>query len=170
MGTFSNHQVMKQQKWNKVLVPAVICIWVGVLFRFVGSCSASDKQQHPVTQSVKLELGQNERAHFDLDLTYLDPFLHQPARKRKPTSTPANHRKGSLIPIPPPKPKLQLPTFVYQGGVKSPGGGFTGLLMADDQIMNIQQGDTVFGMHVHHLGLQSVSLSHPDSLIVLSKK
>ncbi|MEM7373246.1 MAG: hypothetical protein AAF587_31770 [Bacteroidota bacterium] len=160
---------MKQSKWNKILVPSVLAIWVGVLLRFGGSCSSQEVSTPQAQQLVQLNVGNSSQAQFELLLDYSDPFLNRPARKAKSSPPRTSGSKGKLIPIPPPKPSLKLPVFAYQGGVQSPSGGFTGLLMADGKIMNIQQGDTIFGMEVSRLTLHSVYLSHPDSSLVLNK-
>ena len=158
---------MKQSKWNKVLVPAVLLIWVGVILRFFGSCSPQEATQL-ATNSFPLAEDTKKQHSFELKLDYEDPFLSYSPRKQKISSSQPVKRQAKLIPIPPPKSPLRLPQFRYQGGVQSPAGNFTGLLAIDDRVVPIRNGDSISGLLIRHPDLHSVVLVHPDTIIRLT--
>lgn len=160
---------MKQNKWNKILIPAVVLIWIGVLLRFLGPISTGNEGAG-VAPSAQIDITDSGQNPFELSLAYEDPFSHSSSQpKPKNNQSVRSRRSSKLVSLERPKPKWNPPALSYQGGVQKEAGSLTGLLSVDGKLIPVQHGDHVSGLLVQHPDLYSVVLVHPDTSIHLLK-
>jgi len=162
--------MMKQKRWHKFLIPLVVFIWVGVIFRYLDGCQPSAGES--VIPQGKVVLLQEDFLpdSFVLSLDYEDPFLggswqaEKQSRRRQNTSSPAPR----LRQIEDPRQLIVWPTLRYQGGVQRQSqSSMTGLLEIDGHVYPVQAGDSLLKLHILALDLQSIRISFADSIAQL---
>lgn len=162
--------MMKQNKWNKILIPAVLLIWGGVILQFFGNGGDPLEKPAEVNPIQSFSVMAQERAAFELSLDYRDPFLNKLPKRTSTRKSQSSASRPRLVAIPPPKPPLVLPEFHFQGGVQSSDGSLTGLLSVDGKIIPIHQGEQVADFTIEKMSLEAITLIHPDTTLILQKR
>lgn len=163
---------MRKRPINKILLPLVLIIWVGVILRFWDGCQMGDDLSTNTNNTQSLSLPDLQKdSDYSLVLNYRDPYLDSEfelKRKRPPVSTPSTPQ---LTRVEIKKPPISLPTVVYQGGVQNNDVvNMTGLISLEGKLYQVQAGDSVMGLYISRLNFESVWLVRADTSWVVRRK
>ena len=152
-------------KLNKVLLPAVIIIWLLIVLRFLGVFEGEEKVQENIAATHLIENIQQDT--FSLLLNYPDPFLGdlpevetQKAPRRRVSSGP------KLIPVQKKTP-LKLPKLAFQGLVQRDSMAATAILKIDNKLISVREGEVVSGLFIKSISAFKMEISVQDTLISL---
>ncbi|MEL7535193.1 MAG: hypothetical protein AAFN10_28095 [Bacteroidota bacterium] len=161
---------MLSPKWNKILLPLVLLVWVGVALRFMDGCGdspANTTSSRPSIALIPLD-SMEQQALYKLQLNYRDPFLDKAPIIRPSNSLPKRSTSKLAVVENPNKKKLPLPAVVYKGGVQGVDGAeMTGILFLKNKPFTIRAGDELAGMKIVQLDMHSLQISFSDSLYTL---
>lgn len=158
---------MKNRLLPKILLPVVLVIWGLVAWRFISGGDAPLPTQ-PILAEEKAE----PSAVFSQSTLYLDygdPFLDHPGRRPVQTSVSGGTGIQRQIQQVVPTRRWSVPDLVYRGGVKNESS-VTGILRYDGKEMMVRAGDSIPGIRVLDLGLESISLRMRDSVVVIRSR
>ena len=152
-------------KLNKVLLPAVIIIWLLIVLRFLGVFEGEQEVLEGKTSTALIE--NIETDTFSLLLNYPDPFLGdlpeveaQKAPRRRISSGP------KLIPVQKKTP-LKLPKLAFQGLVQRDSMAATAILKIDNKLISVREGEVVSGLFIKSISAFKMEISVQDTLISL---
>lgn len=160
------------QKWNKVLLPAVLAIWLIVGWRFLNG-----GQEHTplANQTSAWSLPTEtilEPAVDSLSLDYRDPFLQgNPPRKGRLVAPRRPVQKVRFQPVEMPatvEPPRPLPAFRYQGAVGT--DAFTGVLWWEGGSQLVQVGSVIAEAQITAIEPHQLTLTFEDSSYVLRQE
>ncbi|MEL6853075.1 MAG: hypothetical protein AAFP92_31485, partial [Bacteroidota bacterium] len=105
---------MRNQKLNRLLIPAVILIWIGVGWRFLDKSPDHSPSSSPATQQAGFTGFSPDT--FSLLLSYPDPFSAKrvPPQTRKPVAR--GPKVITKVEPPAPKPPLDMHYIGYVQG------------------------------------------------------
>ena len=159
---------MKNRRLNKFLGPAVILIWIMVIWRFAGS---GDGKPAQVVFGDTIYDSNTETMWIDsfaLLTVYRDPFLGQMPQVPLPPTPPVTQvssRIGTLVKKTP-KKKIYIPSMVYQGGVsRQDSTPMTGILKIDRKTYTIRQGDSLAGVKILDIQMDELWVAVADTSI-----
>lgn len=125
---------MKNKKLNRLLIPAVLLIWLGVIFRWEG---AGEARSTMAKTSADFVIAPDSLSPIPkLTLAYRDPFLELPFYV-KVKRTKANY-SPQLIPKPrPPKQKI-----TFKGAVET-GGEWVALVEMENKLFYVEKEEKI---------------------------
>ena len=158
---------MINRQLNKLLGPAVIFIWILVIWQFWGKGNDTfhanrSNQQFVFTGEAQLA------DSFSLLNPYRDPFLDrlpEVVRAKTSVNTRRTSKVGTLVKKPQKNP-VRIPLMVYQGGVqRTETDPITGILQIDRKIYTIRKGDSLAGVHIVDLQMNNLLVAIGDTAI-----
>lgn len=161
-------------KWNKFLLPLVLCIWVVVGLRIFAPEKTNDKGS--LEQSTAFELFDETQELSEVyvpNLQYRDPFLNSSfAKPKTQRRAPARRNIHTVAQILPAEPKvIALPPISYQGRVGPESAeNFTGILSLDGKSIVVQAGAEIAGVKIMFLQAGKMTVSFQDSTYVLLRE
>lgn len=157
---------MKNKKSNKILLPLVCLIWIGVLGQFLGWWDAEHTEKTVLqTENIPHSSTAKQEAPLELDLSYIDPFLGKSFASPKTHSAPKRKTRINLIKVPN-KVLLKVPQLRYQGLVEGRAGQRkTAILQINKKTYTVQSGDSLQGLHIQKISTEKLSIQIADSLI-----
>ena len=152
-------------KLNKVLLPAVIIIWLLIVLRFLGVFEGEEKVQENIAATHLIE--NIKRDTFSLLLNYPDPFLGDLPEMETPKAPRRRVSSGpKLIPVQKKTP-LKLPKLAFQGLVQRDSMAATAILKIDNKLISVREGEVVSGLFIKSISAFKMEISIQDTLISL---
>lgn len=159
---------MKLKRTHKLLIPAVLLIWAGVIFNLTDGCEKHVEVTQPVVSASQQSLGTTSDS-LTLSLNYPDPFLkNNPSFFAKNTSHTKPQSALSLGEIHHQKEALVLPEMTFLGAVVS-STQIRGLLQLEGYLYDVVKGQSLGHLTVLDVELTAISLQYKDSLILLTQ-
>lgn len=157
---------MKSKHSNKVLIPLVILIWIGVGASFLG-WGEKTVLQSEAEATFQTEFVDTEKKPeiLSLNLNYRDPFLDKLPPVKVPAKTRRQNRVPRLVKVEKPKP-LRIPHLAYQGLVQGESDeDRTAILMINKKTYTVRPGDSLQGLAIQAISHKQISIGIEDTLI-----
>ncbi|MEZ4850681.1 MAG: hypothetical protein R3B93_19105 [Bacteroidia bacterium] len=173
---------MKNTNLNKILLPIVFLIWIGVLYRIFWYEPKAETVSIPLASKVSLNISSPIEADtLSLSLDYDDPFNLSERKRKKPAShSPAKQSQAKKVAILPKKTAKQEPVlpkpidwsqFAYKGFSQvSDQAEKTALLTIFGSTRYLGEGDSVSGVKVVMISKDSVGISFRNKNRVLYRE
>lgn len=157
---------MKSKHSNKVLIPLVILIWIGVGASFLGWGENSSTQTETFASSQReLLVEDQEPEHLSLSLNYRDPFLDKLPALEKARSPRRQKKSPKLVKVVKAEP-LRIPQLAYQGLVQGENeADRTAILQINKKTYTVRPGDSLQGIAIHSISHKQISIGIADTLI-----
>lgn len=160
---------MKGRKLNALLIPVVILIWIGVLYRILGPKDGSETIALPETELPEfVDEAKGVGDTLSLTLGYADPFeVGKKVASRSAVQTPKIATPERLRPKPKkvkPKP-IDWSQFRYKGIAQGEGDSQqTVLVQIQKRIHYLSEGDSVGKFHLRRIYADSIQITYRDTL------
>lgn len=171
---------MKNKKLIYILVPAVLIIWLMVIFRIAGYVNASDSEDYFTGNIYQEEPSKNEKDTFSILADYRDPFLGSSARfykaeeiftedeprvqETKPKPVPATDNKTTIKSIK--WPDLEFGGLILQESTKQ----VVGLMKINNKEFLIRAEDSFLGVTIDKIYKDSVEVEFLDEKKTIYRK
>lgn len=153
---------------HKILIPAVIVIWLMVIARFAGNLWAeADPVEMDTSKAISWNFPNIDRDSLTLWGDYRDPFLSKsPSRLKQSSSRQAKPVVRKRIVQK--KPSVKLPQLRFKGIVAgTQADQHTGILQMNGKSYHVRQGDSIEGAYVLSLQQKALFVQIADSTIRL---
>ena len=153
---------MKNKKLNKALLPAVLLIWLGVLFQWE---RASEERAIHSSQSDVFVLVENAAEEIPkLKLVYRDPFLDRTFSPKKNTNS--NRAFDQVLAYSTLQPPKISASFLYKGALETETGNVA-LLELNEKLLYLKQGEYTAGWKCNNINWDQVILTQETEMISL---
>lgn len=158
---------MKNRLLPKILLPIVLIIWGLVVWRFFKPSEEPTPAIMPISQNSSLDSKPVWQEELYLD--YGDPFLGKATVKSLPVPPGSNSSIQRQIRQVTQSRAWSIPDLTYRGGVQR-GESVTGILRYEGREMMVRAGDSIPGIRILELDLESVSMRMRDSIVVIRSR
>ena len=149
-------------KLNKVLLPAVIIIWLLIALRVLGVFEGEAKAIEN-SRSTNL-IGNIQQDTFSLLLNYPDPFLGDLPEMEAPKAPRRRISSGPKLIQVQKKTPLKLPKLAFQGLVQRDSMAATAILKIDNKLISVREGEVVSGLFIKSISAFKMEISVQDTL------
>ncbi|MCI4668084.1 MAG: hypothetical protein MRZ79_07975 [Bacteroidia bacterium] len=162
---------MKSKPLNSLLIPAVLILWIFVIYRYIGPDFFAQKEK-TAESSHSIIFDAQEAESYKLLLNYEDPFL-QGARKKRNSNFSASYARagqkiGNISRI---RTQRKRPDLQYQGSIaKGQGSKQTAIVHLGEENLFLVVGDSILRGRVERITPFALKIRTVDTMWVYKRQ